>query len=142
RARQNLVQETGRPKEIRMKTESSSREGNGRGASGRSAVIRGQALESLERGSLDRGLLLATLQSFKRGDFTVRLPVGLPGIDGKIADAFNDVVELNQRMTAELERVSRAVGKEGRLSQRGFIGGVSGGWSASMGSVNELISDL
>src|SRR2546423_49684 len=38
--------------------------------------------------------------------------------------------------------VSRSVGKEGRLSQRASIGGVRGSWAASMGSVNELISDL
>ena len=36
------------------------------------------------------------------------------GIDGKIADAFNDVIELNERMAHELERLSRVVGKEGK----------------------------
>ena len=35
------------------------------------------------------------------------------GMDGKIADAFNDVIEMNERMSAELERLSRA-----RLDER------------------------
>src|SRR5207237_5892545 len=120
-----------------MKTDSTSREGNGKGGNARTAIIRAGTLKSLEAESLDREVLLAALMSFRRGDFSVRLPVGLTGVEGKIADAFNDVVEFNQRMTAELERVSRAVGKEGRLSQRALIGGVRGGWSASVDSVNE-----
>jgi hypothetical protein len=32
----------------------------------------------------------------KKGDFSVRLPMDLIGIDGEIASAFNDVVELNE----------------------------------------------
>ena len=39
-------------------------------------------------------------------------------MDGKIADVFNEVVELNRRMAEELERLSRVVGKEGKISQR------------------------
>ena len=56
---------------------------------------------------LDKSELLAALVAFKKGDFSARLPVDLDGIDGKIADAFNDVIELNQRMSRELERLSR-----------------------------------
>ena len=48
---------------------------------------------------LDRRQLLGALTRLKKGDFAVRLGVGLSGVDGKIADAFNDVVELNQRMS-------------------------------------------
>ena len=43
--------------------------------------------------------LLGALRAFRKGDFSVRLPLGLTGIDGEIVDAFNDVVELNERMT-------------------------------------------
>ncbi len=63
-------------------------------------------------------------------------------MDGKIADAFNEVVELNQRMAEELERLSRVVGKEGKISQRAEMGDVTGSWRASVDSVNALISDL
>src|SRR5437868_5167027 len=63
-------------------------------------------------GKLDKAMLLAALIAFKKGDFSVRMPLDLTGIDGKIADAFNDVIELNQRMSMELDRLSRVVGKE------------------------------
>ena len=48
----------------------------------------------------------------------MRLPVDWTGVAGKVADAFNEVVELNERMAGELARLSRVVGKEGKLSQR------------------------
>ena len=64
---------------------------------------------------LDSKLLLKTLIAVKNGDFSVRLPDEWTGIDGKVADTFNAVMMLNQRMAQELERVSQAVGKEGRV---------------------------
>ncbi|MDB5290421.1 MAG: diguanylate cyclase, partial [Phycisphaerales bacterium] len=91
---------------------------------------------------LDRKQLLAALIAFKKGDFSVRLPIDLDGMDGKIADAFNDVIELNDRMSRELERLSRVVGKEGKIGQRASMGEVSGKWDDSVTSVNALISDL
>src|SRR6202034_2790167 len=80
--------------------------------------------------------------ALKKGDFSVRLPLGWNGNAGKIADAFNDVVERNQKMAKELERLSRVVGKEGKISQRASIGDVSGAWAGTLASVNALISDL
>jgi hypothetical protein len=62
--------------------------------------------------------LLGALQAVKKGDASVRLPLDWTGIDGKIADAFNDMVELNARTQSELARLSRVVGKEGKLKQR------------------------
>jgi methyl-accepting chemotaxis protein len=91
---------------------------------------------------LNKGTLLTALLALKKGDFTTRLPMELAGMDGKIADAFNEVVELNQRMAEELARLSRMVGKEGKISQRAEMGDVTGSWKASVDSVNALISDL
>ena len=91
---------------------------------------------------LSKKILLTALIALKKGDFTARLPVDLPGMDGKIADAFNEVVELNQRMAEELERLSRVVGKEGKISQRAAMGDVTGSWKESVESVNTLIGDL
>ncbi|MGH7897983.1 MAG: HAMP domain-containing protein, partial [Candidatus Binatia bacterium] len=91
---------------------------------------------------LDKQSLLAVLAAFKRGDFSVRLPEHLDGIDGKIADTFNEVVELNARMAGELQRLSTVVGTEGRITQRASLGDVGGAWAASVGSVNSLIADL
>ena len=56
--------------------------------------------------------------AFKRGDFSARLPEDWTGVPGKIADTFNAVIETNQRMARELERIGRVVGKEGRITQR------------------------
>jgi len=63
-------------------------------------------------------------------------------VDGRIADAFNEVVELNQRMSLELSRLSQLVGKEGRISERASLGDVQGSWAASVRSVNNLMTDL
>jgi hypothetical protein len=41
---------------------------------------------------LDRRHLLVALRTFRKGDFSVRLPIGPTGIDGEITEAFNDVV--------------------------------------------------
>ena len=68
---------------------------------------------------LDRRQLLGALRSLRRGDFSVRLAEDLPGLDTEIARLFNEVVGLNQQMTEEIERLSRVVGKEGKINQRG-----------------------
>src|SRR5690349_19381436 len=61
---------------------------------------------------LDKVELLRALLAFRRGDFSVRLAPNLSGLDGKIADAFNDVLEISHRMAAEFERINQAVGTE------------------------------
>ncbi|PYL63778.1 MAG: hybrid sensor histidine kinase/response regulator, partial [Verrucomicrobia bacterium] len=92
--------------------------------------------------NLDTKQLLTTLKAFKRGDFSARLPDDWTGVAGKVADTLNDVIATNQRMTQELERIGRVVGKEGRIMQRASIGDVSKSWAHAMGSVNGLIEDL
>ena len=49
-------------------------------------------------GDIDVKQLLTSLTGLKKGDFSVRLPLDWNGTAGKIADAFNDVVERNERM--------------------------------------------
>ncbi|MEG5113673.1 HAMP domain-containing protein, partial [Microcoleus sp. A2-C5] len=86
--------------------------------------------------------LLRTLVAVKKGDFSVRMPIDQTGLAGKIADELNDIIELNQRMAAELDRIGTVVGKEGKIAQRATIGNVEGSWAASVNSVNTLITDL
>src|SRR5437867_8898921 len=93
-------------------------------------------------GDFDTGQLLAALMAFKRGDFSARLPEDWIGVPGKIADTFNAVIETNQRMARELERIGRVVGKEGRITQRASIGAVANSWADAIGSINDLIGDL
>src|SRR5579885_3322161 len=93
--------------------------------------------------TLDAGLLLRTLVAFQKGDFSVRMPVDQTGVAGKIADTLNAIFENNDRMCEEFGRISNAVGKEGRITQRASIGApAGGGWAACVDSVNELIGDL
>jgi signal transduction histidine kinase/HAMP domain-containing protein len=80
--------------------------------------------------------------AFKRGDFSARMPEDWTGVAGKIADTFNDVIRTNQRMTQELERIVRVVGKEGRIMQRASLSDVSESWSDAIGCINVLIEDL
>jgi HAMP domain-containing protein/signal transduction histidine kinase/DNA-binding response OmpR family regulator len=86
--------------------------------------------------------LLVALTALNKGQTGVRLPVDWTGVEGKVADAFNEVVELNERLARELARLSRVVGKEGKLSQRLSLGDVGGFWQESVDSVNDLIDDL
>src|SRR5690349_4767829 len=94
-----------------------------------------------ERDLFSRQLLNAML-AYRSGDFAVRLPSDLTGIDGKIADAFNDIVTVSERRARETARVSRAVGKEGKLKQRMAVPGAVGGWADEVGAINMLIDDL
>ena len=63
--------------------------------------------------ALDRRLLLLALQSVRSGDFSVRLPHDWSGIDGKIADTFNEIVQGYQKIDHELKRVGQVVEKKG-----------------------------
>ncbi len=101
-------------------------------------------MAKMENGAaaLDQKELLEVLVAFKKGDFTVRMPKNLTGIDGKIADALNDVIETNQKMTKAIEKVSRNVGREGKIAQRFGTDGWSGAWDDSIESLNSLIDDL
>jgi methyl-accepting chemotaxis protein len=90
----------------------------------------------------DTRTLLNALTGLKHGDSSVRLPVEWTGLEGKLAETFNEVVELNERMSEELARLRQKVGKEGKLKQRAEIGDVRGFWRESIDCVNDLIEDL
>src|SRR5437870_4241589 len=91
---------------------------------------------------LDTKALLQVLSSVKKGDFSARLPSGWTGIDGKIADTLNDIIEMMWDSAKEMERVSRVVGKEGKLSQRATLPAAGGAWMTRVTALNHLIEDL
>jgi HAMP domain-containing protein/signal transduction histidine kinase/DNA-binding response OmpR family regulator len=92
--------------------------------------------------TLDLDELLTVLTAVRRGDFSVRMRPTRTGVAGKVADTLNEIVELNQEMAREFERVGLAVGKEGRITQRAHLGGAGGSWTASINAMNALIVDL
>jgi CheY-like chemotaxis protein/signal transduction histidine kinase len=91
---------------------------------------------------LDHRELLGVLTAFRKGDFSARMTPEYTGMAGRIADVLNEVIERNERLAQELERIRNTVGKEGKLGQRASLGAVSGGWATSIDSVNSLIVDL
>jgi HAMP domain-containing protein/CheY-like chemotaxis protein/signal transduction histidine kinase len=86
--------------------------------------------------------MLVALQAMRSGDFSVRMSGDYLGIDGKIADTFNEIIAANQRMAQQLELVGQVVGREGKTRQRVKFGLASGSWADMEGSVNTLIDDL
>src|SRR5690348_15601867 len=89
-----------KPKEVRMKTAP--------------AHTTSDILETRE--------LLKVLTAVKKGDFSARMPVDKVGVAGKVADTLNEVLELNEKMAKEFARISTAVGKEGKITQRASMG--------------------
>ncbi len=86
--------------------------------------------------------LLHALQAMRIGDFSVRLPTDQTGLEGKIADTFNEIAAANERMASELEHVGQVVGREGKTRTRVRFGLQSGSWGEMETSVNNLIDDL
>ncbi|WP_192385648.1 HAMP domain-containing protein, partial [Mesorhizobium silamurunense] len=94
------------------------------------------------RAQLDPRQILNSLKAFRRGDFSVRIDNVYEGIDSDIADTLNQIVELNDQVTREFERLSRVVGKDGRIGERGHVRNATGSWESSVRSVNDLIEDM
>ncbi|HEX7276157.1 MAG TPA: HAMP domain-containing protein, partial [Acidimicrobiales bacterium] len=101
--------------------------GNGRGEGGDDALL-ADVLEALD--------------ALGKGDFTVRLPARANGRAGQVAKAFNRVADLNARLSKDLGRVGRVVGREGRMTERLNLEGAGGSWENCVDSVNRLIDDL
>src|SRR5438094_8151978 len=124
------VYNTDPARSVRMSTEGGvglKKSGNGRGR--------------MENGSAPLRELLHALQAVKDGDFSVRLPSDRLGLEGKVADTFNDIVTANARMAEDLTRVGQAVGKQGQTRQRVRIGRQRTAWGKKDGAVNTLIDD-
>jgi HAMP domain-containing protein/CheY-like chemotaxis protein/signal transduction histidine kinase len=98
--------------------------------------------QTVTQDSINSKLLLKTLVAFKKGDFSARLPGDWTGEAGKIADTLNDIIELSDKMAKELERVSRVVGKEGKIMHRAAVPAAAGSWLRLVDSTNLLIDDM
>src|SRR5437867_3705968 len=92
--------------------------------------------------SVDLPRFLSALKAVRQGDFSVRLPDHWTDVAGKVADTFNEVVEMNQRLASELERLRLAIGRHGKITERASVGPVSGAWADSVANVNSLVASL
>src|SRR5690242_13737849 len=72
--------------------------------------------------------LSIALDRLTTGDLKVRLP-RRDGLPGEVVDRFNRLVDMKQRHTRELLRISRVVGREGRMTERLDDEGFEGAWA-------------
>ena len=98
--------------------------------------------ETVTAEAIDPRKLLRVLSAYEQGDFSVRMPVDQVGMTGKVYDALNHAIDLNQRMARELARISSVVGKAGNVRQRASLPSARGEWLACVDSVNSLVTDL
>jgi methyl-accepting chemotaxis protein len=101
-----------------------------------------RALQEPPTQGIDSKSHLSALTALRKGDLSVRLPLDWTGVAGKVADTFNEVIELNERTANELKRISIVVGREGKINERASVAAVSGCWKNSLDCVNTLIGDL
>src|SRR4029453_1314303 len=87
------------------------------------------------------GELAEALRRVRRGDLKVRLP-RRGGAAGGGADAFNGGISPPERQNRDLRRISRIVGRDGRLTERLDDEGLDGSWADSVRSGNALIDAL
>ncbi|MCC9307910.1 HAMP domain-containing protein [Kitasatospora sp. RB6PN24] len=86
--------------------------------------------------------LLAGLTAVRDGDLSVRLPESAQGLLGEIDQVFNGMVEQLALLAAEVTRVSREVGTEGRLGGQAELPGVRGAWAELARGVNAMAGRL
>jgi signal transduction histidine kinase/HAMP domain-containing protein/ActR/RegA family two-component response regulator len=86
--------------------------------------------------------LVRVLRSVRDGDLRLRLEV-VPGSPlAEAASLFNEIVERQQLLAAELDRVSSAVGRDGRLGERMNPSAGRGAWTQSVASVNQMLDGV
>ena len=90
----------------------------------------------------NRRELIVALRKLRQGDFSVRMTETGSDADLEVAMLFNEVVSLNQQITDEFDRLSRVVGKDGKIGHRAKVRGATGGWDSKLRAVNELIDDM
>ena len=88
-----------------------------------------KASRPAEKSSIETRLkrILAAMAAFRDGNFSVRLPSDWEGTEGRIAAAFNQTISHEDQLSREMARLSRTVGREGRLKQRMSVPGAPGG---------------
>src|SRR5437588_12469966 len=121
--------------------------GSGRAAgNGAKAIANGANGAQTERRTRAEERELAQLEVALRkaaaGDFKARLPARSDDAMGRVQAAYNELAARNAALEAELVRVARIIGREGRMTERASLDGVEGSWSTTIGSLNGLIDDL
>src|SRR5687768_12335279 len=125
-----------------MNTFDTPKKNNGRKSGGTTGGTKAANSDTKAGGGLDHRHILSALRAFKRGDFDVRMREDLAGIDGQIAETFNEMVEMVKTIRDEASEVSGAVGKEGQAARRMRRMNAAGGWADYISAINDVIQDL
>nr|QNO58293.1 chromosome partition protein Smc [Methanosarcinales archaeon ANME-1 ERB7] len=100
-------------------------------------VSNGETEEEYRERQLRR--LLKTMDAFKNGDFTIRLPKERYDIYGELAETYNKMAEMTGGVTTEMSRVAKVAGTEGKLTEHASVPGVAGSWKDVVDTLNGLI---
>src|ERR1700741_3400407 len=84
--------------------------------------------------SLDLKELLRVLSLVKNGKLDVRMPVTQAGINGRICEVLNDIIEMNERLVDEISSAEITIGKRGNLSKRIELPDAKGEWASGVNS--------
>ncbi|MDD9965541.1 MAG: GAF domain-containing protein [Myxococcales bacterium] len=83
--------------------------------------------------------LMSTLALAKRGDFSVRMPATGHGVTREVADDLNSLLEMQERVVAELKRLHEAVAR-GDLHDRATLQDCDGGWNDQLREANAIVA--
>jgi methyl-accepting chemotaxis protein len=86
--------------------------------------------------------LLEALIAARKGDFSQRMSIRQKGLMRDIAINYNELIEAQARVTKEIGRLAKIIGREGRMTERAVVPAASGEWAVALESVNDLIDDL
>jgi signal transduction histidine kinase/DNA-binding response OmpR family regulator/HAMP domain-containing protein len=77
-----------------------------------------------------------------KGDLSKKITVDVKGEILELKDTINTMVDQLRSFAAEVTRVAREVGTEGKLGGQAFVEGVSGTWKDLTDSVNSMAGNL
>ena len=80
--------------------------------------------------------LITVLNGLRDGNFTTRLPADWTGLEGRVADTFNDISARMENFNTSLVRMRRQVGEEGKIGERLPLGDSVGGWAERIEAIN------
>ncbi|MEY9214008.1 HAMP domain-containing protein [Thermobifida halotolerans] len=87
-------------------------------------------------------MLLDALYKMRDGNFAVRLTPHGRGRYGEIARVLNEVLDHCEQLSDELQRASRVVSSDGRLSERISISPARGAWGKSVRALNQMLDEV
>jgi HAMP domain-containing protein len=85
--------------------------------------------------------LAAAVDRLLDGQFSTRVTV-LPGPIGDLGTKLNELAARQEQQARELARISRLIGREGRMAERLPASAGGNDWADSVDAINSLIDDL